>query len=104
MGPLFFVLPHPLRTDLAQAGGTVGKHLAHDGDAYLGQTRLPAASAGRLPASNAPDFEAKAADVIGLYLHPPQYAAVFCMDEKTAIQAFNRKDHKLHKCRYKNKP
>lgn len=26
-------------------------------------------------ASNDPDFEAKAADVIGLYLHPPQHAA-----------------------------
>ena len=39
-----------------------------------------------------PDFESKAADVIGLYLNPPQYAAVFCVDEKTAIQAVDRKD------------
>ncbi len=38
------------------------------------------------------DFEAKAADVIGLYLHPPQHAAVFSVDEKTAIQALDRKD------------
>jgi len=43
-------------------------------------------------ASNDPNFEAKAADVIGLYLHPPQHAAVFCVDEKTAIQALDRKD------------
>lgn len=43
-------------------------------------------------ASNDPDFETKAADVIGLYLHPPQHAAVFCVDEKTAIQALDRKD------------
>ena len=43
-------------------------------------------------ASNDPDFEVKAADVIGLYLHPPQHAAVFCVDEKTAIQALDRKD------------
>ena len=35
-------------------------------------------------ASNDPDFEAKAADVIGLYLNPPAHAAVFCVDEKTA--------------------
>jgi hypothetical protein len=28
-------------------------------------------------ASNDPDFEAKAADIIGLYLNPPQHAAVF---------------------------
>jgi len=43
-------------------------------------------------ASNDPEFETKAADVIGLYLNPPQNAAVFCVDEKTAIQALDRKD------------
>lgn len=37
-------------------------------------------------ASDDPDFETKAADVIGLYLNPPQHAAAFCVDEKTAIQ------------------
>jgi transposase len=42
--------------------------------------------------SNDGDFETKAADVIGLYLHPPQHAAVFSVDEKTAIQALDRKD------------
>jgi transposase len=42
--------------------------------------------------SNDPDFEAKAADVIGLYMNPPQHAAVFSVDEKTAIQALDRKD------------
>jgi transposase len=46
----------------------------------------------RYMASNDPDFEAKAAEIIGLYLHPPQHAAVFCVDEKTAIQALDRKD------------
>jgi transposase len=43
-------------------------------------------------ASNDPDFETKAADVIGLYLNPPQHAVVFSVDEKTAIQALDRKD------------
>src|ERR1700736_2171930 len=43
-------------------------------------------------ASNDPDFETKAAEIIGLYLHPPQHAAVFSVDEKTAIQALDRKD------------
>lgn len=43
-------------------------------------------------ASNDPNFETKAADVIGLYLNPPAHAAVFCVDEKTAIQALDRKD------------
>src|SRR6201995_5736670 len=42
--------------------------------------------------SNDPDFETKAADIIGLYLKPPQHAAVFCVDEKTAIQALDRLD------------
>jgi transposase len=46
----------------------------------------------RYMASNDPDFERKAADIIGLYLNPPQHAAVFCVDEKTAIQALDRKD------------
>jgi transposase len=42
--------------------------------------------------SNDPDFETKAADVIGLYVDPPQHAAVFCVDEKTTIQALDRLD------------
>lgn len=42
--------------------------------------------------SDDPDFETKAADIIGLYLNPPQHAAVFCVDEKTAIQAPDRLD------------
>jgi transposase len=44
----------------------------------------------RYMASNDPHFETKAADIIGLYLNPPQHAAVFCVDEKTAIQALDR--------------
>src|SRR5213080_3103564 len=46
----------------------------------------------RYMASNDPDFEKKAADVIGLYLNPPAHAAIFCVDEKTHIQALDRKD------------
>ena len=42
--------------------------------------------------STDPAFETKAADVIGLYVQPPQHAAVFCLDEKTAIQALDRLD------------
>jgi transposase len=42
--------------------------------------------------SDDPNFETKAADIIGLYLHPPAHAAVFCVDEKTAIQALDRLD------------
>jgi len=46
----------------------------------------------RYLASNDPDFETKAADVIGLYVNPPQHAIVFSLDEKTAIQALDRRD------------
>lgn len=46
----------------------------------------------RYLASDDPAFEQKAADILGLYLHPPQHAAVFCVDEKTAIQALDRLD------------
>lgn len=43
-------------------------------------------------ASDDPAFESKAAAIIGLYLKPPAHAAVFCVDEKTAIQALDRLD------------
>jgi transposase len=46
----------------------------------------------RYMASDDPEFESKAADIIALYLNPPQHAAVFCVDEKTAIQALDRLD------------
>lgn len=42
--------------------------------------------------SDDPNFETKAADIIGLYLHPPAHAVVFCVDEKSAIQALDRLD------------
>jgi len=44
----------------------------------------------RYMASPDPDFEAKAKEILGLYLNPPRKAAVFCVDEKTAIQALDR--------------
>src|SRR5271155_5010571 len=43
----------------------------------------------RYVASDDPDFETKAADIIGFYVKPPQHAAVFCVDDKTAIQALD---------------
>lgn len=41
-------------------------------------------------ASDNPDFEAKAADIIGFHLEPPQHTAVFCVDEKSAITVCDR--------------
>jgi hypothetical protein len=43
-------------------------------------------------ASDDPEFEEKAVDIIGLYLKPPAHAAVFCVDEKSAIQRLDRLD------------
>jgi transposase len=40
--------------------------------------------------SNDPEFAAKAADVVGLYLAPPDNAVVLCVDEKPSIQALER--------------
>jgi transposase len=32
----------------------------------------------------------KIRDIVGLYMHPPEHAAVFCVDEKSQIQALDR--------------
>lgn len=40
--------------------------------------------------STDPEFEAKALDILGLYLNPPENALVLSVDEKTAIQALDR--------------
>lgn len=40
--------------------------------------------------SNDPLFEEKLHDVVGLYLDPPENAVVFCVDEKSSIQALDR--------------
>jgi transposase len=73
-----------LAEELGISKSTVQRVLAQ---AHLRPHRLE-----RYMASNDPEFERKAADIIGLYLNPPQHAAVFCVDEKTAIQALDRLD------------
>jgi len=40
--------------------------------------------------SKDPQFEEKLRDVVGLYLNPPEKAVVFCVDEKSSIQALDR--------------
>jgi len=40
--------------------------------------------------SNDPDFAKKAAEVVGLYMAPPENAIVLCIDEKPSIQALER--------------
>jgi transposase len=40
--------------------------------------------------SHDPECDSKLADIIGLYLDPPERALVLCVDEKSQIQALNR--------------
>jgi transposase len=40
--------------------------------------------------SKDPEFAAKAAEIVGLYLAPPENAIVICVDEKPSIQALER--------------
>lgn len=44
----------------------------------------------RFKLSKDPHFVDKLRDVVGLYLHPPDHAVVFCVDEKSGIQALDR--------------
>ena len=41
--------------------------------------------------STDPEFAAKAADIVGLYLNPPEKALVLCIDEKPSMQALSRR-------------
>jgi transposase len=46
--------------------------------------------AGTFKLSGDPEFAAKVADIVGLYLDPPGGAVVLCVDEKTQVQALDR--------------
>jgi transposase len=45
--------------------------------------------------SHDPEFEAKQADIVGLYIKPPKNAFVICLDEKTGVQAVSPTNDKL---------
>src|SRR5437016_118061 len=98
MPSIGFVLTTPQRTALESRERSLRRKLGVQHtivarawrDAGLQPHRLE-----RYMRSTDPDFETKAADVIGLYLDPPQHAVVLCVDEKTAIQALDRVDPRL---------
>ena len=73
---------------LAKALGTSQSRVAR----VWARARLQPHRLRRYMASNDPACESKTADIIGLYLKPPLNAAVFCVDEKSAIQALDRLD------------
>lgn len=64
----------------------------HDSGQSLETPRPEAPRLKRHMISNDQDFEAKAADIIGLYLNAPAHAAVFCAGETSAIQALDPLD------------
>jgi len=74
-------------------GGTLAKALAVSDDAVWRVLRKEGIQLRRHRSwcvSTDPEFAAKSADIIGLYLAPPQKALVLCVDEKPSIQALER--------------
>ena len=75
-------------------GGTLAHALGVSDDAVWRLLRKEGIQLRRLRSwcvSTDPEFAAKATDVIGLYLSPPQNALVLSVDEKPSIQALERK-------------
>lgn len=76
---------------LAKATG-VGRDTVHK---ILREHRLKPHRIGTFSRSPDPEFAAKVMDVVGLYLDPPQNAVVLCVDEKTQVQALDRRQPML---------
>lgn len=58
---------------------------------FLREQRISLARKRSWCISTDPEFTSKAADVVGLYLAPPENAFVICVDEKPNIQALERR-------------
>ena len=74
-------------------GPTIAKHLKASDDAVWRVLRKEGICLARQRSwcvSTDPEFAPKAADIIGLYLAPPQNALVISVDEKPSIQALER--------------
>jgi transposase len=72
---------------LAKALGDVSEHHVWR---FLRAQRIDLAGRRSWCLSTDPEFVAKAADIVGLYLDPPDNALVLAVDEKPAIQALER--------------
>ncbi len=74
-------------------GRLLARHLGVSADAVWRLLRKEGISLSRRRSwcvSTDPQFAAKAADVVGLYLNPPEKAVVFSVDEKPSMQAIER--------------
>lgn len=76
---------------LAKATG-VGRETVR---AILQGSRLRPHRVGTFTRSNDPEFREKLVDVVGLYTDPPDNAVVLCVDEKTQVQALDRRQPQL---------
>jgi hypothetical protein len=56
----------------------------------MARVRAAALAAAGFQFSTHPELEAKVRDVAGLYLNPPEKAAVLWVDEKSQVQALDR--------------
>jgi transposase len=72
---------------LAQALGDVSDQYVWR---FLRAQRIELAGRKSWCISTDPEFTTKAADIVGLYLNPPENAIVLAVDEKPAIQALER--------------
>lgn len=80
-------------------GGTLAKELSVSDDAVWRMLRKEGIQLRRHRSwcvSTDPEFATKSADIIGLYLAPPQMALVICVDEKPSIQALERTTGYVH--------
>jgi transposase len=85
-------LPPP-RGQAVWDGPAIAKHLNTSVDAVWRVLRKEGICLARQRSwcvSTDPEFAAKAADIIGLYLNPPEKALVISVDEKPTIQALER--------------
>lgn len=74
-------------------GPTLAKELQTSDDAvqrFLKKEGIQLARMRTWCISTDPEFTAKAADIVGLYLNPPENAVVIAIDEKPSMQALSR--------------
>jgi transposase len=74
-------------------GGSIARRVGASDDAVwrvLRKHRICVARQRSWCVSTDPNFAAKAADIVGLYVAPPVKAVVICVDEKPTIQALER--------------
>lgn len=84
----------PPKGQVSWDGNTIAKHLGISHDIVWRILRQEGIQLQRMRSwcvSTDKEFSAKAADIIGLYLNPPENALVLSVDEKPSIQALERK-------------